>query len=255
MSKPMTATMKVAISAVCVAFIALVIGSVSLGITSTNGQGTQGKEGPTGPIGTGGLTGATGVTGVTGVAGATGPDGQRGATGANGANGLIGVFSRTSGAGSLTGTTEATILNADFGVGSLVFPPNTISLGTTLCFVIGGFISTDASSDLTFRVLAGDGTILTGAVLLNTASFTPDVSMVNVPWNIHITIVNTLSSILVTNFTFSYSPSNSVQMRGITRQNSAPFTVALSNTLNVTALWTSAGSTLTYSYATLTRFY
>jgi len=91
------------------------------------------------------------------------------------------------------------------------------------------------ATPLTFRVLAGDGSILTGAVWLSTGSFTPDVSMVNVPWNIHITIVNTLSNILVTNFTFSYSPSNSVQMRGITRQNSAAFTAALSNTLNVTA--------------------
>jgi len=156
----------------------------------------------------------------------------------------------------LANDTEATIVNAGFGVGSLDFAANTITLGATLSFVIGGFISTAASSNpLTFRVLAGDGSILTGAVWLSTGSFTPDVSMVNVPWNIHITIVNTLSNILVTNFTFSYSPSNSVPMRGITRQNSAAFTAALSNTLNVTAKRTNAGSTLTYSYATLTKFY
>lgn len=98
-----TLGLNVAISAVCIAFIALVVGSVSLGITSANGQGQQGKEGPTGAEGATGPSGAIGFTGATGVAvtGATGVNGVNGVSGAIGATGVTGVV----GAVGVTGAT------------------------------------------------------------------------------------------------------------------------------------------------------
>jgi len=81
---------KVAISAVCVAFIALVVGSVSLGITGAHAQGQQGKEGPTGPTGPSGVLGFSGVTGVVGATGASGATGATGATGGSGPTGVVG---------------------------------------------------------------------------------------------------------------------------------------------------------------------
>ena len=86
---------KVAISAVCVAFIALVVGSVSLGMTSAHAQGQQGKEGPTGPTGPSGVLGFSGATGVVGVSGVSGATGGSGPTGVVGPTGLIGATGST----------------------------------------------------------------------------------------------------------------------------------------------------------------
>ena len=91
-----TVSMSVAISAVCIAFIALVIGSVSLGLTSVKGQeGPIGAQGATGPAGTTGVTGATGVVGESGQSGAIGPTGAIGPIGPTGVVGVIGTTGAT----------------------------------------------------------------------------------------------------------------------------------------------------------------
>jgi len=61
---------KIGIGAIVVAFIALVIGAVALGITGSDGA--KGEKGATGP------TGATGARGPTGTTGAQGPEGPNG---------------------------------------------------------------------------------------------------------------------------------------------------------------------------------
>jgi len=94
-----TVSMSVAVSAVCIAFIALVIGSVSLGLTSVKGQegptGAQGATGPSGVTGSSGTTGATGATGVVGESGVAGQTGQTGTIGPTGAIGAIGAIGPT----------------------------------------------------------------------------------------------------------------------------------------------------------------
>jgi hypothetical protein len=151
-----------------------------------------------------------------------------------------GLHAQTGDSVSVSATTvETTILNG--GVGTLTVPANTLTPGDSFLASLGGIVSAKPNDDLTIRIKAG-------SVELTSSGPISMPNIVNRVWQMNITFtvrkigVATVASI-VSLGDFIYSDSSGVQNGfGFNTVNTTTFDTTISNTLNITAEWSSASS-------------
>ena len=211
-------------------------GSLYVWNTATNAwedvgdlQGPQGPQGIQGPKGDQGIQGVQGIQGIQGIQGPAGPSGG-------------GLFAQTGNSTPITATTaELTLL--DGGVGTLTVPPNGFAVGDSFTANMSGIMSAKNNDTLTIRIKAGS-TILAQSAALTMPGITNQVWNLTVDFTIRaiggagVAGIATLGQLHVLK-----QASGTQQGFGFNTINTTTFDTTISNTLNVTAQWSSNSAT------------
>ena len=150
-------------------------------IGPTGATGATGATGPQGPIGLTGATGPIGPQGPQGVQGPVGPAGPVGATGPQGPQGepgtalsdsiYAGVNTATSvTAGSIIPITQLAVTPAS----TLTVADNSVVVGTAGSYLVSYFVNGSSGTAPHSTTLYQNGVALSGEVLLQDASGTPE---------------------------------------------------------------------------------
>jgi len=253
------------------------IGATGMG--STGATGTQGDPGLIGATGTGftgatgtgftGATGATGTSGLNGIPGPTGPQGFTGATGLIGSTGFIGstgpqasssagLFSQIANSTPVTATTtELSILGS--GVGTLSVPANGFAVGDSFTANMSGIMSAQNGNTLRLRIKSGS------VVLADSGPLTmPGSGITNQVWNLTIDFTiraiggaGTAGIATLGQMHILKLASGSQEGFGFNTINTTTFDTTTSNTLDVTAQWSSnnANNSIYTDIFVLTKIY
>jgi hypothetical protein len=154
---------------------------------------------------------------------------------------VYGLFSQTGDSVSVSGTTtESTIVGA--GVGSLSVPANGFSVGDSFNVSVLGHISSKNNDTLTIRVKSGSVVFgVMGPVTMSQSNNK------HFDLQIYFTIRNigaagTASILAGGQFNYSKDASFSFEGADFTTLNNTTFDTTISNTLNITAQWSSVDS-------------
>ena len=167
-----------------------------------------------------------------------------------------GLFAQTANSTPITGTTTETTL-IDGGVGSLTVPANFFKVGDSFMGSIGGHISSVNNEDLRIMVKAGSIVLGdTGLIRLGQAT--------NQHWDLQLRFtVRALGAAGVASiasfgqFTYSKDASDTFEGEDYSTVNNTTFDTTISNTLNITAQWSSnnAGNNIYSESFILTKIY
>jgi len=167
-----------------------------------------------------------------------------------------GLFAQTADSLPITGTTTETTL-LDGGVGSLTVPANFFKVGDSFSVTMSGHISSVNNNTLQIRVKSGS------VVLGDTGAITMP-STTNKHWNLEIRFtIRTIGAAGVASiasfgqFNFSKNASNAFEGADFSIINNTTFDTTISNTLNITAQWSSnnAGNNIYSESFILTKIY
>lgn len=152
--------------------------------------------------------------------------------------GLTGLYAQTANSIPVTGITSASLI--DGGVGTLTVPANGFVVGDSFSVTMGGHISAVNNDTLRIRVVSG------AVILGDTGSITmPNIT--NKHWQLEIRFtVRALGAAGVASiasfgqFTYSKNASNAYEGGDFSIINNTTFDTTTSNTLDITAVWSSA---------------
>jgi hypothetical protein len=222
-------------------------------------QGPQGPQGAKGDQGIQGLKGDQGIQGIQGVIGDTGDRGDKGDQGVQGVQGpmgLPGLYAQTANSVPVVNASgEATLIGT--GVGVLSVPANGFSIGDSFTAKLCGQLSCANNETLRIRIRSN------GLVIMDAAVFTLAIST-NKFWDLILDF--TIRNIggagvgsLSTNGVFTYNKNANSSIDGVHfgQINNTVFDTTVTNTLTITAEWTSVHATNTISSQnfTLTKVY
>ncbi len=224
--------------------------SGSSGSSGTSGSdGTSGSSGSSGSSGTSGSDRTSGSSGSSGSSGTSGSDGTSGSSGSSGTSGtsaapapypvVYGLFSQTSDSIPVSATTsESSIVGT--GLGTLNVPPSGFTVGDSFSVSIMGHISSKNNDTLTIRIKSN-------AIVLGTIGPITMSQSNNKHFNLQIyfTIRNiggagTASILSGGQFNYSKDASTTFEGSDFTDLNNTTFDTTISNTLDITAQWSSA---------------
>ena len=167
-----------------------------------------------------------------------------------------GLFAQTANSIPVTGTTTETTL-IDGGVGSLTVPANFFKVGDSFMGSMGGIISSVNNEDLRIRVKAGSIVLGdTGLIRLGQAT--------NQNWDLKLRFtIRAIGAAGVASiasfgqFTYSKDASDTFEGEDYSTANNTTFDTTISNTLNITAQWSSnnAGNNIYSESFILTKIY
>lgn len=169
---------------------------------------------------------------------------------------IKGLFAQTANSAPITGTTTETTL-IDGGVGSLTVPANFFKVGDSFSVTMGGHISSVNNDTLQIRVKSG-------SVLLGDTGAITMPSTTSKHWNLEIRFtIRTIGAAGVASiasfgqFNFSKNASNAFEGADFSIVNNTTFDTTISNTLNITAQWSSnnAGNNIYSESFVLTKIY
>lgn len=167
-----------------------------------------------------------------------------------------GLFAQTGNSAPITGTTTETTL-LDGGVGSLTVPANFFKVGDSFSVTMGGHISSVNNDTLQIRIKSGS------VVLGDTGAITMP-GTTNKHWNLEVRFtIRTIGAAGVASiasfgqFNFSKNASNAFEGADFSIVNNTTFNTTISNTLNITAQWSSnnAGNNIYSESFILTKIY
>ena len=167
-----------------------------------------------------------------------------------------GLFAQTANSTPITGTTTETTL-IDGGVGGLTVPANFFKVGDSFMGSMGGHISSVNNDTLQIRIKSGS------VVLGDTGAITMP-STTTKHWNLEIRFtIRTIGAAGVASiasfgqFNFSKNASNAFEGADFSIVNNTTFATTISNTLNITAQWSSnnAGNNIYSESFVLTKIY
>jgi hypothetical protein len=153
----------------------------------------------------------------------------------------VGLFSQTANSPTLTATTaEGTLI--DGGVGSLSIPANGFSVGDSFRVEMGGVMSAQNNNTLTIRLKSGSVDLgVSPAMVMPTIN--NQVFMLNVTFTIRaIGPAGTASIVSLAQFHVLKKASDTQQGYGWNKINSTTFDTTISNTLDITAQWSSTNA-------------
>lgn len=221
-------------------------GSLYIWNTATNAWEDVGDlQGPPGPQGPQGIQGEQGPQGVQGIQGIQGPAGPSG-----------GLFAQTGNSTPITATTsELTLL--DGGVGTLTVPANGFAVGDSFTANMSGIMSAKNNDTLRIRIKAGS-IVLADSGPLTMPTIANQVWNLNVDFTIRaiggagVASIATLGQLHILKFA-----SGAQEGFGFNTINTTTFDTTTSNTLNVTAQWSSnsANNSIYTDIFVLTKIY
>lgn len=157
-----------------------------------------------------------------------------------------GLFSQTGNSPTVTGVTEATLI--DGGVGSLSVPANGFKVGDAFRAEFGGLMSAKNGDTLTIRVKAGSVELATSGPL-TMPGITDQVWLLSINFTIRaIGAAGVASVVTLGNLHVLKASSGTQEGFGFNTVNSTTFDTTSGNTLDVTAQW-NTGSTINKIYS------
>lgn len=190
------------------------------------------------------------IAGTSGTNGTSGSGGTSGSSGTNGTSGtspvspypyVYGLFSQTGNSVTVSGTTsETTIVGS--GIGTLVIPSNGFSVGDSFTLKMFGDLGAQNNDTLQIKVKSGS-VILGDTGLITMPTITDNHFMLDIGFTIRATGTTGNASILSTGFfTFITNSSNNYEAQGFTTVNNTTFDTTSSNTLDITAQFSSTNA-------------
>jgi hypothetical protein len=152
-----------------------------------------------------------------------------------------GLYAQTADSIVITNTTVATTL-VDGGVGTLTIPADSFKVGDSFIAYLSGKISSVNNEQLEIRCMSNGFTLAdTGLITLATTT--------NKNWELYINFTvrsigtSGIASIATSGrFAYNKNAGNSPESIGFYNLNNTTFNTTISNTLNVTAQWTTAST-------------
>lgn len=166
---------------------------------------------------------------------------------------VYGLFSQTGATQTITGTTETTMING--GVGTLSVGANQFQIGDSFQAVFGGLITNTNNHTLQIRVKA-DSVILADSGAIQITANSGSVFSLSLNFLVR-AIGGTGVASIVTLGTFQTSKSSNASLEGFgfSDLNNTTFDTTISNTLNVTAEFGTAGDSMSVEIFRLNKTY
>lgn len=184
------------------------------------------------------------INGTNGTSGSSGTSGTNGTSGSSGTSPVspfpyvYGLFSQTGNSVTVSGTTSETTIIGN-GVGTLTVPANGFSVGDSFTIKMFGDLGSQNNDTIQIKIKSGS-VILGDTGLITMPSISDNHFMLDVGFTIRSTGTTGNASILSTGFfTFIQDSSNNYDAQGFTTVNNTTFDTTSSNTLDITAQFSS----------------
>ena len=184
------------------------------------------------------------INGTNGTSGSSGTSGTNGTSGSSGTSPVspfpyvYGLFSQTGNSVTVSGTTSETTIIGN-GVGTLTVPANGFSVGDSFTIKMFGDLGSQNNDTIQIKIKSGS-VILGDTGLITMPSISDNHFMLDVGFTIRSTGTTGNASILSSGFfTFIQDSSNNYDAQGFTTVNNTTFDTTSSNTLDITAQFSS----------------